>query len=152
MRAQDTVFVVVSVAVSKNGRDLAWQFFKDHWQEFMDRYQVRMFDICFYLFLFLKVQSFNRLFSCFEFWTSGILALIGNEHVWRYMYVWLSEYMYDWHQPARVGPRWRHWRLTSAHILSALWQQQDCRDSASAPRATSACAPAWAVNFLQSWT
>lgn len=42
MRAQDTVFVIVSVAVSRNGRDPAWQFFKDHWQEFMDRYQVRM--------------------------------------------------------------------------------------------------------------
>lgn len=39
VRAQDTVFVIVSVAVSKNGRDLAWQFFKEHWQEFMDRYQ-----------------------------------------------------------------------------------------------------------------
>ncbi|XP_046969043.1 puromycin-sensitive aminopeptidase [Vanessa cardui] len=39
VRAQDTVFVIVSVAVSRNGRDLAWQFFKDHWQEFMDRYQ-----------------------------------------------------------------------------------------------------------------
>uniref|UniRef100_S4PRY9 Aminopeptidase n=1 Tax=Pararge aegeria TaxID=116150 RepID=S4PRY9_9NEOP len=39
VRSQDTVFVVVSVAVSRNGRDLAWQFFKDHWQEFMDRYQ-----------------------------------------------------------------------------------------------------------------
>ncbi|CAH2039560.1 unnamed protein product, partial [Iphiclides podalirius] len=39
VRSQDTVFVIVSVAVSKNGRDLAWQFFKEHWQEFMDRYQ-----------------------------------------------------------------------------------------------------------------
>ncbi|CAB3259962.1 unnamed protein product [Arctia plantaginis] len=39
VRAQDTVFVIVSVAVTKNGRDLAWQFFKDHWQQFMDRYQ-----------------------------------------------------------------------------------------------------------------
>ncbi|CAG9561275.1 unnamed protein product [Danaus chrysippus] len=39
VRAQDTVFVIVSVALSRNGRDLAWQFFKDHWQEFMDRYQ-----------------------------------------------------------------------------------------------------------------
>lgn len=39
VRAQDTVFVIVSVAVGKHGRDLAWQFFKDHWQELMDRYQ-----------------------------------------------------------------------------------------------------------------
>ncbi|XP_045766880.1 puromycin-sensitive aminopeptidase [Maniola jurtina] len=39
VRSQDTVFVIVSVAVSRNGRDLAWEFFKDHWQEFMDRYQ-----------------------------------------------------------------------------------------------------------------
>ncbi|XP_013190703.1 puromycin-sensitive aminopeptidase [Amyelois transitella] len=39
VRSQDTVFVIVSVAVSRNGRDLAWQFFKDHWQEFIDRYQ-----------------------------------------------------------------------------------------------------------------
>ncbi|CAG4947451.1 unnamed protein product [Parnassius apollo] len=39
VRSQDTVFVIVYVAVSKNGRDPAWQFFKDHWQELMDRYQ-----------------------------------------------------------------------------------------------------------------
>ncbi|XP_049874380.1 puromycin-sensitive aminopeptidase [Pectinophora gossypiella] len=39
VRSQDTVFVIMSVAWSRNGRDLAWQFFKDHWQQFMDRYQ-----------------------------------------------------------------------------------------------------------------
>ncbi|XP_041987811.1 puromycin-sensitive aminopeptidase [Aricia agestis] len=39
VRAQDTVFVIVSVAVSRNGRDLAWEFFKSHWQEFMNRYE-----------------------------------------------------------------------------------------------------------------
>ncbi|CAG9088213.1 unnamed protein product [Plutella xylostella] len=39
VRSQDTVFVIVSVALSRDGRDLAWQFFKEHWQEFMDRYQ-----------------------------------------------------------------------------------------------------------------
>ncbi|NP_001268818.1 puromycin-sensitive aminopeptidase-like isoform X1 [Bombyx mori] len=39
VRSQDTVFVIVSVAVSRNGRDLAWQFFKDHFQEFIERYQ-----------------------------------------------------------------------------------------------------------------
>ncbi|KOB73217.1 putative Aminopeptidase N [Operophtera brumata] len=39
VRAQDTVFVIVSVAISRHGRDLAWSFFKEHWQEFMNRYQ-----------------------------------------------------------------------------------------------------------------
>lgn len=46
VRAQDTVFVIVSVAESRYGRDLAWQFFKENWQEFMNRYQVSYTFIC----------------------------------------------------------------------------------------------------------
>ncbi|KAF4524826.1 hypothetical protein B566_EDAN013986 [Ephemera danica] len=39
VRAQDTVFVIVSVAATREGRDLAWTFFQQNWQTFMDRYQ-----------------------------------------------------------------------------------------------------------------
>ncbi|KAF5273236.1 hypothetical protein FQA39_LY07567 [Lamprigera yunnana] len=39
VRSQDTVFVIMSVSVSRAGRELAWQFFKDHWKELIDRYR-----------------------------------------------------------------------------------------------------------------
>lgn len=39
VRSQDSVFVIVSVAMTKRGRELAWNFFKENWQELMDRYQ-----------------------------------------------------------------------------------------------------------------
>ena len=39
MRSQDTVFVIMSVAMSRVGRELAWKFFQDHWKELIDRYQ-----------------------------------------------------------------------------------------------------------------
>ncbi|XP_066991681.2 puromycin-sensitive aminopeptidase isoform X2 [Anabrus simplex] len=39
VRSQDSVFVIVSVAMSRRGRELAWEFFKEHWQELMNRYQ-----------------------------------------------------------------------------------------------------------------
>lgn len=38
MRSQDTVFVIASVAVNYNGRDLAWQFFQDNWGKISERY------------------------------------------------------------------------------------------------------------------
>lgn len=41
VRNQDSVFVIISVAAfSAVGRDLAWEFFKDHWEMFLERYQV----------------------------------------------------------------------------------------------------------------
>ena len=39
VRAQDTVFVIISVAMSRVGRDLAWRFFVDNWALFNDRYK-----------------------------------------------------------------------------------------------------------------
>lgn len=39
VRAQDTVFVIISVAMSKVGRELAWRFFVDNWSLFNDRYK-----------------------------------------------------------------------------------------------------------------
>lgn len=39
VRSQDTVFVIISVAMTKLGRDLAWNFMKDNWQELINRYQ-----------------------------------------------------------------------------------------------------------------
>lgn len=40
VRAQDSVFVIVAVAVNPKGRDLAWQFFKDNNQKLLEQYQV----------------------------------------------------------------------------------------------------------------
>ncbi|XP_059468459.1 puromycin-sensitive aminopeptidase isoform X2 [Neocloeon triangulifer] len=39
VRSQDTIFVVGSVASSRDGRNLAWAFLKKHLQTFTDRYQ-----------------------------------------------------------------------------------------------------------------
>lgn len=39
VRSQDTVFVIMSVGLSKKGRELAWQYLKDNWDMFYDRYQ-----------------------------------------------------------------------------------------------------------------
>ncbi|XP_021928261.1 puromycin-sensitive aminopeptidase isoform X3 [Zootermopsis nevadensis] len=39
VRSQDTVFVIISVAMTKRGRDLAWRFFRENWQELMNRYK-----------------------------------------------------------------------------------------------------------------
>lgn len=38
VRSQDTVFVIASVALNSNGRDIAWQFFKDNWAKISERY------------------------------------------------------------------------------------------------------------------
>lgn len=39
VRSQDTVFVIMSVAMTRKGRELAWQFLQDNWQWLYDRYQ-----------------------------------------------------------------------------------------------------------------
>ncbi|XP_061395551.1 puromycin-sensitive aminopeptidase isoform X1 [Musca vetustissima] len=39
VRAQDSVFVIVAVAVNPKGRDMAWQFFKDNHQKLLEQYQ-----------------------------------------------------------------------------------------------------------------
>ncbi|XP_024935803.1 puromycin-sensitive aminopeptidase isoform X2 [Cephus cinctus] len=39
VRAQDTVFSIMSVAMNYRGRQLAWRFFKDNWKKLMDRYE-----------------------------------------------------------------------------------------------------------------
>ena len=33
------MFVIMSVALTKNGRDLAWNFFREHKDEFARRYE-----------------------------------------------------------------------------------------------------------------
>lgn len=41
VRSQDSVFVIISVAaLSSIGRDLAWEFFKNHWEVLLKRYEV----------------------------------------------------------------------------------------------------------------
>ncbi|XP_011182080.1 puromycin-sensitive aminopeptidase isoform X2 [Zeugodacus cucurbitae] len=39
VRAQDSVFVIVAVAVNPKGRDMAWEFFKDNNQKLLQQYQ-----------------------------------------------------------------------------------------------------------------
>ncbi|XP_067645923.1 puromycin-sensitive aminopeptidase isoform X2 [Eurosta solidaginis] len=39
VRAQDSVFVIVAVAVNPKGRDLAWEFFKENNQKLLQQYQ-----------------------------------------------------------------------------------------------------------------
>ncbi|PSN57011.1 Puromycin-sensitive aminopeptidase [Blattella germanica] len=39
VRSQDSVFVIISVAMTKRGQEIAWSFFKENWQELMNRYQ-----------------------------------------------------------------------------------------------------------------
>lgn len=39
VRSQDTIFVVASVAMTKPGRDKAWNFFKENKTEFLERYK-----------------------------------------------------------------------------------------------------------------
>jgi puromycin-sensitive aminopeptidase len=39
VRAQDTVFVIISVATTPVGRELAWRFFVENWTLFNDRYK-----------------------------------------------------------------------------------------------------------------
>ncbi|KAG8229239.1 hypothetical protein J437_LFUL007925 [Ladona fulva] len=39
VRSQDTVFVIISVAMTKVGRELAWNFLQENWQVLMERYQ-----------------------------------------------------------------------------------------------------------------
>ena len=52
VRLQDTITVVTAVAANLNGRDLAWNFLKDQWEEFDKRYGgggfglMRLVSIC----------------------------------------------------------------------------------------------------------
>lgn len=39
VRSQDTVFVIMSVGMTKKGRELVWKFLKDQWDALNDRYQ-----------------------------------------------------------------------------------------------------------------
>lgn len=39
VRAQDSVFVIVSVAINPKGRDMTWNYFKENWKILLDRYE-----------------------------------------------------------------------------------------------------------------
>lgn len=39
VRAQDTVFAIMSVATTYKGRVMAWNFFKENWKALLDRYE-----------------------------------------------------------------------------------------------------------------
>jgi puromycin-sensitive aminopeptidase len=40
VRAQDAVFVIASVAMNPNGRDLTWNYFKENWKILLDQCKV----------------------------------------------------------------------------------------------------------------
>lgn len=40
VKPQHTVNILASLAASKTGRELAWEFFKEHWSLFRHRYAV----------------------------------------------------------------------------------------------------------------
>jgi puromycin-sensitive aminopeptidase len=39
VRAQDAVFVIISVAMNPKGRDPTWEFFKENWKVLLDQYE-----------------------------------------------------------------------------------------------------------------
>lgn len=43
VRAQDSVFVIVAVAMNPKGRDMTWQFFKENSKKLLEQYQVNLF-------------------------------------------------------------------------------------------------------------
>jgi len=40
VRIHDCVFIIISISMNKDGRDLAWKFFKDNKQLFRERFPV----------------------------------------------------------------------------------------------------------------
>lgn len=40
VRAQDSVFVIVSVALNPRGRDMTWEFFKTNSAQLLEQYEV----------------------------------------------------------------------------------------------------------------
>ena len=59
VRSQDTIRVVVSVASNRHGRELAWEFLKDNWDEFDRRYGEGGFGI-------MRLVSIGSLFTTEE--------------------------------------------------------------------------------------
>ena len=45
VRVHDTILVVVRVASNRRGRDMAWEFVKDNWEEFVRRYSDGLFAL-----------------------------------------------------------------------------------------------------------
>lgn len=44
VRAQDSVFVIVSVAINPKGRDMCWEFFKTNSAKLLAQYEVCLID------------------------------------------------------------------------------------------------------------
>ena len=59
VRSQDTIRVMVGVASNRQGRELAWQFLKDNWEEFDRRYGEGGFAI-------MRLVSISSLFTTDE--------------------------------------------------------------------------------------
>jgi len=41
VRKQDTIIILSSIGIGKDGRDFVWEFFKNHWKLLHDNYPVR---------------------------------------------------------------------------------------------------------------
>lgn len=62
VRAQDSVFVIVSVALNPRGRDMTWEFFKSNSDRLLEQY-----DVSISCELYLFYQRLNLFFFNFEF-------------------------------------------------------------------------------------
>lgn len=43
VRAQDSIFVIISVALNPLGRDLCWEFFKSNSPRLLEQYEVTLY-------------------------------------------------------------------------------------------------------------
>jgi puromycin-sensitive aminopeptidase len=39
VRAQDSIFVIISVSLNPKGRDMVWNYFKENWKQLLDQYE-----------------------------------------------------------------------------------------------------------------
>lgn len=39
VRAQDSIFIIISVALNPKGRDMVWNYFKENWKQLLDQYE-----------------------------------------------------------------------------------------------------------------
>ena len=71
MRNQDSIFVIISVAMTKNGRELAWKFFQQNKDELRKRYDgghliSRLVKVCLNINFFKIYVFYNNLIFVFS--------------------------------------------------------------------------------------
>lgn len=84
VRSQDSVFIIIAVGLSKVGREVAWNFFKDNKDLFKERYPVYMFCNCHAFNVYAmcgKSLIFKFMFAITGWWTDFPL---GEVHYGRF--------------------------------------------------------------------